>query len=220
MLPFLFYIGVSMARIKGRKSDTYLDLTDPKIYNKLTPNQKYYIEEQNRIYKEKVLLSKEEYFDKLQSDFERHNAIKRQQYILSGEAIKESYRTFFENYSTGLRFRGESGLADLVEYMSKTHSSFRYLRSMYEDLPDLTLFYADKRSRTGRHSVDQQTIGDREETYAEIGDTIIKYARDAKLPKYVIDFILAGGLEDIRFTGVDIGNLTPKQLRFMAKNAS
>lgn len=197
--------------MKIKDKSVYLDLSDPKVYAKLSKSQKKYVLAQERIYKEKVRL--EGYYENLQSDIERKNAINRQQYILSGQAYKDAQKIFFENYSRGLKSRGEAGLANILDFLVGNHKSVRWRDALYSDLPELTLFYADKRSQTGRDLKDIQVVGDNPATYEDIKFQLELYAKSAKVPQYVIEFLMN---ED--FSEDSAKNYTLDELRYLAKD--
>ena len=201
----------------------YLDLSDPNIFKQLTPREKLYVEHQMEWYKELVRVPKAEYYDTLSSDIERNEAIKRQRYILTGKSEEDSIDIYFQNYVTGLAARGEARTAQLLDYAVSLMSTMRGKYSFYQDLPDLTLFYADKRSKTGRSWADLQTVGSKEETYADVFNAIESRLRKSDIPKYVIDFMLQGGydtlMEELSQKGKSLKDVPLDALKNIAKNA-
>ena len=218
-----------MPKYKGYKAlseggTKYLDLSDERIYNQLTPAERKRLEHQAEWYREEVRLAKSEYYDTLESDFQRRQAIKRQQYILSGQSEEDALNTFFNNYYVGLSVRGENNLATMLEWVVAQYKSTSGKSNLYNDLPELTLFYADKRSRTGNTDTDIQLAGDDESTYEDVKEELVTRMRERGLPKYVIDFAIDGGFneinEQLHAQGKSLKDLSLKELRYIAKNAS
>lgn len=190
--------------------DVYLDLSDPSVFRKLSKKEKKYVLAQERIYKEKVRL--ENYYENLTSDIEKRNAITRQQYILSGQAYKEAQRIFYENYSKGLRKQGQAGAANLLDFLVHTHKGERWRDSLYNDLPVLDLFYADKRSTTGDANKDKQTVGDNPATYADVKEALIERAEQYGLSDKVINYLLTTTFKE----DDSPANYTRAELRYLA----
>ena len=218
-----------MPKYKGYKvlsegGTKYLDLSDERIYNQLTPAERKRLEHQAEWYREEVRPSKADYYDTLETDLQRSLAIKRQQYILSGKSEEDALDTFFNNYYVGLSVRGENNLAIMLEWVVAQYKSIAGKSNLYNDLPELTLFYADKRSRTGKTDTDTQLAGDDESTYEDVEQELVDRMRERGLPKYVIDFALDGGFTEVdaqlRAQGKSLKYLSIKELKYIAKNAS
>lgn len=190
----------------------YLDLSDSKVYNRLTKKQKYYIEKQESIYREKLIVSKSEVFDN-KSDVIKAGMIQHQQDVLSGAAYRKAQSIFYENYITGLKVRGQAGLANLLEYLISTHKGERYRDALYVDLPQLDVFYADKRSMTGSDSKDKQVLGDNPSTYSDVESELKIRAKQARIPSYVVDYIMKTPFTD----GDKPSNYSLEELRYLAK---
>ena len=196
----------------------YVDLTIPENFARLTPQEKVYLDYQQRVYKYDIEATTEAVRE---GSFACSHA-KDLYRILSGDLYRKSLDTFGENYATAINYNlGDSAIGDLFKRVwARMDYSERYNFASF-DLPEIPIFYKLKLKAEGR--TNQASSIAIESAIENISTEIIRQAFEKNIRfnynkfKEAILYATGYSIEDIRgiakAEGVSIKSLIWQNLK-------
>lgn len=168
----------------------FVEIT-PEIYRKLTKKQKKYIRTQAKHYREDIRNIHKENFNTIPDDI-RTKIEQRALDIVKGKIYSENMTTTIDNYRKGIKFNGNEELDNKFKALTNVMNEGE-LDNLFDDIPNLYLYYKDTTGHAKRNQeLSQTTIDDSLEQLGEIIDRELKERKmlddkDNLLKEYIVE---------------------------------